>query len=527
MTPGGRPLHSPPPFASPLFGPVPALVPSGRSNRANSSSSSPTTSSPSTSPSPWAESENVVNGSPPPTLHLPPQAYPGSPRTHISADPMKIPPSSSFVGSVDALREGGGETLKFTRRPGPTNHPTSPLALFPVGRQHHRTASSAYGSVSSSLGLTSLDARASSGALRTERPVGFTAQGGPRVKSDSSVVIKRTQGNDSRSISDDDGQSSTHLDRDHAVPYLSLGQTASPRQSPFRQDFPSPPPLPLSPRGHQPPQPRPSPTRRRSIPMHHCSASPTTNALASSSQHTVAPSHAPPRSSPLSPVTTSHVPPSPNLDRGRHSLSDSREDRASRSRSRVVRSGTRSRTREGEDRHRRGSSKSHVVDDEPRRGRRGSSRRSEDSSSDVGDESGGDGSRGRRDETISRGRGAIGRASDGAAAPPPRPYIGPSADYVPVFERTPEHRSRSLSQSPDSLANGGGATIRGRRPTVHERTVPSALTVLNGGGTLRTAPLSKSRSRDRKDRDVPPPSGRDAAIEDLSGRMQGVKVMAS
>ena len=515
MTPGGRPLHSPPPFASPLFGPVPALVPSTRSNRANSSTSSPTTSSPSTSPSPWAESENVVNGSPPPTLHLPPQAYPASPRTHIGADAVKIPLPSSFVGSADAHRDGGGETLKFTRRAGPTNHPTSPLALFPVGRQHTRTASSAYGSVGSSLGLTSLDARASTGqAMRTERPAGLTAQGGPRIKSDSSVVIKRSQGNDSRAISDDDNHTDSshrqhahahHHHPDHAIPHFLLGQAASPRKQPFRQDFPSPPSLPLSPRATGTPQPRPSPTRRRSIPMHHCSGSPTKNALASSSQQPGAPTHAPTRSSPLSPVATSHVLPSPNVGRGRSKRADSPDERASRSRSRVQRS----RTRDGEDRHRRGSSRS-QLDDEPRRGRRGSSKRSEDSSSDLGDESGGDRetSRGRRDETVSRGRG-VG---------------GPSADYTPVFERTPEHRSRSLSRSPDSLANGGGATIRGRRPTVVER-APDALTVLNGGGTLRTDP-SKSRSRDSRAREANT-HRTDGAVEDLRTRFEGVKVMAS
>ncbi|KAL7414800.1 hypothetical protein BDY24DRAFT_384615 [Mrakia frigida] len=528
---GGRTIPSPPPFSSPLFGAVPALVPSSRSGRANSSASSPTTSSPNTSPSPWAESQNVVNGSPPPTLYLPPQAYPSSRPQPVAPDPVKIPPSSSFVGSIEALRDGGGETLKFTRRPGPTNNPTSPLALFPVGR-HVRTSSSAYGSVSSSLGLSSIDGRAANG-VRTDRPppVGFSS---PRIKSDSSVVIRRTKGSDSRGISDDDAPGGP-LDRDVFVP-PSYTNSAFARIPPYHQDF-APPPLPLSPRvAPSSDGPRPSPSRRRSVPMHHCSNSPTSNAISStSSQSTVAPSS---RNNLQSPLASSEMlPPAlPHVGRGRsqrtdeHSV-DSSHHTSSRSRSSALgsRSGTRSRTREGEDRPRRGSSRS-EIDDEPRRGRRGSSRLSEGSTSEAGDESEREMSRGRRerDQTVTRGRGASGRTSD--PPPPSQPRLGPTTEYLPVFDRTPEHRGRDLSTSPDSLANGGGATIRGRRPTVTVK--PSAFTALNGGGTVRTeAPSSSaSRSRDRRVREEVDSAGREdhrAAVEDLRGRLQGVKVQAS
>ena len=508
-------------------------MPSSRSGRANSSSSSPTTSSPNTSPSPWSESQNVVNGSPPPTLHLPPQAYPSSRPQPVAPEPVKIPPSSSFVGSVEALRDGGGETLKFTRRPGPTNNPTSPLALFPVGR-HVRTSSSAYGSVSSSLGLSSIDGRAANGA-RTDRPppIGFSS---PRIKSDSSVVIKRSKGNDSRAISDDDeGGQGVPLDRADVYVPPSYTNSAFARIPPYHHEFP-PPPLPLSPRVTPSSDgARPSPSRRRSVPMHHCSGSPTSNSVPSnSSQSTVAPLSLN-RPSPLSPLVLSEMlPPAlPHVGRGRTARTEDRDgDSHTSSRSRssalVSRSGTRSRTREGEDRPRRGSSRS-EIDDEPRRGRRGSSRLSEDSTSEAGDESEREMSRGRRerDQAVTRGRGSSGRTSD---PPPTQPRLGPTTEYLPVFDRTPEHRGRDLSTSPDSLANGGGATIRGRRATVV--TKPSAFTALNGGGTLQTkAPSSSaSRSRDRRVREEVDSAGREdhrAAVEDLRGRMQGVKVQAS
>lgn len=489
---------SPPPFSSPLFGPVPSLV---RSHR-GSPSSSPASSSPQTSPSPWSQSREVDSGSPPPALHLPPQAYP-SPKLRASGsplDPVSIPPQSRSSSSHHQYSESygtaGSETLRYNRRPGPMANLTSPVALYPIGRASARRTSSSQTTVtnvSSSLGFTS-DSVGKESALksRCDRPGCNTRHTDPLELERRGAQMTRgdiLRGGGIKSHSEDEHLSGSPRS------LSKFGVRASPKlvahhPSPSGRVLPLPPPL----------------GRRRSIPMHHSNILPPSPAHVPVYDHLRTP---PPLSLELSasPPKVSPPPPAPvseEHDRGRNRRRESDavavtgSDSSATSRSRSSALGSRSRTREVSpvrarladdgivERGRRPSER-----ERERRGRCGLDRTGADDGSSP--EASGDiderGSSRRRSTSRSRHR----TSSRGRASPPGQ------RDYLPVFERTPEVHARSLSESPPAVPVGG--TLRGRRPTVVAK--PEAFTALDGGhGTIRVSSTAKPRGRIPMDRTV-------------------------
>lgn len=203
-------FRSPPlPLTSPFLGALPALIHSRSSGRAPASiTSSPTTSSANTSPYPWTNSSQLpVPNSPPPSLALPPQAYPQAVNGATAHSDYSRESLNSTSLDTHLLR--GDETLRFSRRPGLTNHFTSPRALYPLV-VHQRTPSMT-GSVKSenALGLSGADGSGGgSQRSRCERPGCLTGRG---FRSEGAIKIRANL----QSSSEEDELHGLDEDQDH------------------------------------------------------------------------------------------------------------------------------------------------------------------------------------------------------------------------------------------------------------------------------------------------------------------------
>lgn len=529
-----RSALAPQEFASPFLSAVPALVPSHRSSsgRASSSSAS-TTSSPATSP--WASSQAVL-GTSPPALSLPPQAYPIA-QPSPKVEPVKIPPQIFRApASLDGHSSRGDETLKFHRRPGPTSHLTSPLALFPLANPSSRKSySGAHSNAGNSPRLSPMlsplmapvkPPKGSQKLVRCDRPgctLLHTALYGRNqlgFKSDVSIPYSKQESDDADTIGH-----FHHSDEDDDFGRPSPSHTHSAFASiPAHDRTVLPPPH----RPHEPPHspyrsassPPGSPPfiRRASVPNNTYSSSissfpsslnntPVSRVPSDSSDHSAK------HPSPLAQPPDTFSPDRRGRSRQRSQSGERREsdrerERESSSRGRdsgrVSGRSSRSRTRGDESRGRRGGEdeRGRRVPDEREentpRGRRSTSRMPNDDHHHQPNEQ-------NRDETC-RGRSGSRRRSRSDE----NDAVALGAEVDPSSSR-----SRSVSVSPDYQPAGATGT-RGRRPTVTVK--PSPFTMLSSNGVVRTVGQSQSRSRDREEDD--------RRTDDARGRMRSMRIEA-
>lgn len=528
-----RSVLSPQECASPFLSAVPPLVPSHRSSsgRASSSSAS-TTSSPTTSPSPWAASQSAVLGTSPPALSLPPQAYPiaqGSPLV----EPVKIPPAMSRApASLDGHASRGDETLKYVRRPGATSHLTSPLALFPIANPTRKSFSGAHSNAGNSPRLSPMlsplmaptkTPKASSKMVRCDRPgctllhsalYGRNALG---FRSDLSVALPRLDGEDAELTANCQHSDDSDNDDERPSPHHTHSAFAS-IPSPDRPTgglpssiFSGRHDLPHAGTSYRASPPKPSFVRRASVPNNHYAGSfPSSASTVGSRIPSDSSDHASIHPSPLAQPPDVSSPEfgrgrgrsrqrSPSGERGRErepsaGASRGREPLASRSRSRVrspPRSGRTSTERGSESRGRRTEASRDDREDGTPRGRRGSSRAPA-----------ADGHLAEADEEDDRDATQRGRSGSRRRTYPD----------IPVFERTPDQRARSLSTSPEQSA-AAAPSGRGRRPSVVVK--PAPFTTLSSDGVVRTVASSRSRDRDEPER----------RTDDARGRMRSLRIV--
>ncbi|CED84652.1 hypothetical protein [Phaffia rhodozyma] len=507
------------PLTSPFLGALPSLVHSRPHGRAsNSVTSSPATSSANTSPYPWTNPNHpAVPNSPPPTLALPPQAYPQPTSTGKSTPSengaARLPSFNS--SSLDSHYIRGDETLRFSRRPGLTNHFTSPRALYPLV-VHSRTSSSNNTTITTTtssgsakpdnaLGLSgaeSLSPRRSAEKLahyhqksKLDRPPCQTAHSSGRsFFSDGSTKIRRGSEEDDVHPSDNEyDHSSTLSAHPHSHMYANSSRTDSHPAHRHHHDYASFRESPL-----KPAEEWTSSVSTTTTSFGRQVSNPSSNHSASSSSRT---SPSAPSLSPLQQSEPQAEPRGRRRGRDRNDSSDREghvydrsdvvEERESRSRSRAS-SSRRSRSRVADNSPRRRSSRSsrnrEHIESSRERGRRNSSgaRRSDSGGransrersrgrSNLSQRPRDESSRGRsrsRDES-SRGRsdsrGRAGRGTDES--------VSPTSSIPPL----------------------GQPATRTRRPTIVNK-APPPFTVLFGQTTLRSDESSQSRSRDRSRR---------------------------